>query len=247
MLHSPASLIPKRYEYINRIYKNYKKITFISVSEFVKKTSEKYLNAKRNIIINHGLDFSTITKKVSFDQDNKLKILTVAALESWKGIQHVISVFDDIKVKKNFEYYIVGEGPYYDELYQEVKKNEAEKFIFFLGNKEDVNSLYYHYDIYCHLSDGEAFGLSVLEAMGAGLPTIVNNIPPFDRLFPSDKLIKIEKNNYNQLKFKLNELLSIDNRQKFGLEGQKFVSKNFTLQNMAKKYFELFENDASLK
>ena len=62
MLHSPASLIPKRYEYINRIYKNYKKITFISVSEFVKKTSEKYLNAKRNIIINHGLDFSTITK-----------------------------------------------------------------------------------------------------------------------------------------------------------------------------------------
>ena len=30
--------------------------------------------------------------------------------------------------------------------------------------------------IYCQLSDGEAFGLSIIEAMGAGLPTIVNNI-----------------------------------------------------------------------
>ena len=31
------------------------------------------------------------------------------------------------------------------------------------------------YDIYCHLSEGEAFGLAIVEAMGAGLPAILND------------------------------------------------------------------------
>ena len=242
VLHAPASLIPDRYAYIATKYEKYNSLTFISVSEFVKKTSELYFKSHQNFVIHHGLDFSSIDRKLNYQNNSKLKILTVAALESWKGIQHIISVFNNSEIKQNFEYHIIGEGPYRDKLYQEVKNCNAEGSIFLLGMKNNVTSLYCNYDIYCQLSDGEAFGFSIIEAMSAGLPTIVNNISPFDLLFPSDKVIKIEKNNHEQLKLKLLDLLSHDERQKFGLKGQAFVSITFTIDKMVKSYYDLFNN-----
>ena len=92
------------------------------------------------------------------------------------------------------------------------------------------------------MEDGEAFGFSIIEAMSVVKPTIVNNISPFDLLFPSDKVIKIEKNNHEQLKLKLLDLLSHDERQKFGLKGQAFVSITFTIDKMVKSYYDLFNN-----
>ena len=163
-------------------------------------------------------------------------------MESWKGIQHVISAFKEPEIKRNFEYHIIGAGPYHNDLYQEVIKNNAEDSVSFLGLKNNVDSLYSNYDLYCQLSDGEAFGLSIIEAMGAGLPTIVYNIPPFDYLFPPDKVIKIEKDYNEQLKFKLLHLLSTDKRREFGLKGQKFVYKTFTIEKMANYYYDLLNN-----
>jgi len=239
VLHSPASLIPHRYEFIEREYIKYKNLTFISVSEFVKKTSESFLDSENNIVIHHGLDYSNIDRKNNYAEDGKLKILTVAALESWKGIQHVISTFSDDKIKQNFEYHIVGEGPFFDELYHQIKKYNAEESILLLGTRSDVESLYCNYDIYCQLSEGEAFGLSVIEAMGAGLPTIVYNLSPFDLLFPSEQVIKLEKNSEHQLKYELLDLQSMDKRQKFGLKGQKYVLDTFTIEKMVDNYYDL--------
>ncbi len=205
----------------------------------MKKTSESYFKPENNIVIHHGLDYSKIDRKNSYAVDGKLKILTVAALESWKGIQHVISSFSEDKIKQNFEYHIVGEGPFFDELFHQIKKYNAEKSIFLLGRKSDVESLYCNYDIYCQLSEGEAFGLSVIEAMGAGLPTIVYDLSPFDLLFSSEEVIKIEKNSEDHLKYKLLDLQSMDKRKKFGLRGQKYVLDTFTIEKMVDSYNDL--------
>ncbi len=241
VLHSPATLIPKRYEFIKAEYQKNKNLKFISVSNFVKKSSEPYFDNNSNSVIHHGIDLAKIKQKNDYHQNGKLKILTVAALESWKGIQHVISAFSSKAIKENFVYHIIGEGPYRKELSRQIKKYNIEDSVILLGWKNFVESLYCKYDIYCQLSEGEAFGLSVIEAMGAGLPTIVYDIPPFDLLFSSDKVIKIEKNNNEQLKLKLRNLLNTDARQKLGLRGQEFVSNNFTLEKMANDYNDLFD------
>ena len=114
-------------------------------------------------MIHHGLDFSNIGRKTNYQQNGKLKILTVAALESWKGIQHIISAFNDIEIKQNFEYHIIGEGSYRDQLSQDIKTCNAVESVFLHGNKENVESLYCNYDIYCQLSDGEALDWQLLK------------------------------------------------------------------------------------
>ena len=39
------------------------------------------------------------------------------------------------EIKENFEYHIIGEGPFLEQLNQEVKRNNAEDSILFLGKK----------------------------------------------------------------------------------------------------------------
>ena len=242
VLHSPAYLIPNRYKLISKLYNKFNNFTFISVSKFVKKTAEYYFNSEKNIVINHGLDFSMIDKKDCYNQNDKLKILTVAALESWKGIQDVIPLFKFDKIKQNFEYHIIGEGNYHSEIFKLIKKYDAENLVFLKGKKNEVETLYQKYDIYCQLSQGEAFGLSVIEAMGAGLPTIVYNTAPFDELFPSDELIKLDLNSKNQLKHELLDLLIADRRKMIGLKGQKYVLDTYTIEKMANKYYHLLNH-----
>ena len=242
VLHSPATLIPKRYDFIQVEYQKNKNLKFISVSKFVKKSSEPYFPSNSNSVIHHGIDFEKINQKTEYRNNGKLKILTVAALESWKGIQHVISAFNSTIIQENFVYHIIGEGPYREALYQEIIKYNVEDYVSFLGCQNTVESLYCNYDIYCQLSDGEAFGLSVIEAMSAGLPTIVYDIPPFDSLFQSDMIIKLDKNNDEDLRNNLLDLLSIHERQKIGVKGQKYVSKHFTLEKMANNYYDLLKH-----
>ena len=242
VLHSPATLIPKRYDFIQVEYQKNKNLKFISVSKFVKKSSEPYFPTNSNSVIHHGIDFEKINQKTEYRNNGKLKILTVAALESWKGIQHVISAFNSTIIQENFVYHIVGEGPYREALYQEIIKYNVEDYVSFLGCQNTVESLYCNYDIYCQLSDGEAFGLSVIEAMSAGLPAIVYDIPPFDSLFQSDRVIKLDKNNVDDLRNNLLDLLSLHERQKIGVKGQKYVSKHFTLEKMANNYYDLLKH-----
>ena len=242
VLHSPATLIPKRYDFIQVEYQKNKNLKFISVSKFVKKSSEPYFPSNSNSVIHHGIDFEKINQKTEYRNNGKLKILTVAALESWKGIQHVISAFNSTIIQKNFVYHIIGEGPYREALYQEIIKYNVEDHVSFLGCQNKIESLYCNYDIYCQLSDGEAFGLSVIEAMSAGLPTIVYDIPPFDSLFQSDMIIKLDKNNDEDLRNNLLDLLSLRERQKIGVRGQKYVSKHFTLEKMANNYYDLLKH-----
>jgi len=78
--------------------------------------------------------------------------------------------------------------------------------------------------------------------MGAGLPTIVYNTSPFDELFPSDELIKLDLNFKNQLKHELLDLLIADRRKMIGLKGQKYVLDTYTIEKMANKYYHLLNH-----
>ena len=66
-----------------------------------------------------------------------------------------------------------------------VKKHNLDLSIHFYGTVNHIEKIFQDYDVYCQLSDGEAFGFSIFEAMASGLPVIVYDIPPFDILIPS--------------------------------------------------------------
>jgi len=240
VLHSPASLIPHRYKFIQIKANKFNQLFFIAVSDYVKDDAISYIDELKIKVIYNGIDFNRF--KFSFDYQNrgKIKLLTISALEKWKGIQDLICILNEDNLKNLFDYYIVGDGPYKQELLVLVDKLNLSSSVHFLGSEDRVESLLPNYDIYCNLSEGEAFGLSLIEAMAIGLPAIVYDIPPFDSLIPSHTAKKVKNKSQTMLKEHLISLTNKDERERIGKNGRDFVRENYSLEEMSSNYYSLF-------
>lgn len=114
-----------------------------------------------------------------YAMDNEKIILYIGRLVYEKGIQHLISAmpkiidgYNDIKL------IIGGKGGMYDELQQQVKSLGIENKVYFTGylSSKDVQKMYKCADVAVFPSTYEPFGIVALEAMLAGVPTVVSDI-----------------------------------------------------------------------
>ncbi len=79
--------------------------------------------------------------------------------------------------QSNVELLLVGDGvkrPDLERLAAELKIVERVRF---LGNRSDVPDILAAADIYIQPSRWDGFGIAALEAMAAGLPVVVSNVP----------------------------------------------------------------------
>ncbi|MGB9959772.1 MAG: glycosyltransferase family 4 protein [Candidatus Bathyarchaeales archaeon] len=165
-LHKPYKFIGKN------IFKRADKI--ICVSEYEKSLVIKSfkVNEDKIIVIPNGvnLDEFRCLKKTA---KNWKIILCVSRLEKYKGVQYLIEVLPLLENDVILE--IVGKGPYQKTLVKLAKKlgvNERVKFFRDLPRSK-LLQMYANADVFVLLSKFEAYGLSIAEALCAGIPCIV--------------------------------------------------------------------------
>lgn len=107
----------------------------------------------------------------------------VGRLEALKGHRTAIAALGQLADTPGWTYWIVG-GPQrasderlLQSLRQAVREAGIEERVRFTGERRDVPDLLGAADIYVQPNDGpEAFGLSIVEAMAAGLPVVTSGI-----------------------------------------------------------------------
>lgn len=140
---------------------------------------------KINVIPN-GINinnFNGITKDYDFRRkyamDNEKIILYIGRLVYEKGVQHLISAMPKIINGYNDTKLIIGgKGGMYDELREQAKNLGIENKVYFTGylSSKEVQKMYKCADIAAFPSTYEPFGIVALEAMLAGVPTVVSDI-----------------------------------------------------------------------
>ena len=110
----------------------------------------------------------------SLPDDGKL-ILYVGRLEKYKNIHLIIPALKHLP--EDYYLYIIGEGPYQTDLIKLIKNLNLTKHVKILGHLSDkeTNQWMKTSSVFITLSDIEAFGITVLEALAANTPVIVNN------------------------------------------------------------------------
>ena len=140
---------------------------------------------KINVIPN-GINinnFNGITKDYDFRRkyamDNEKIILYIGRLVYEKEVQHLISAMPKIINGYNDTKLIIGgKGGMYDELREQAKNLGIENKVYFTGylSSKEVQKMYKCADIAVFPSTYEPFGIVALEAMLAGVPTVVSDI-----------------------------------------------------------------------
>ena len=146
---------------------------------------------KINVIPN-GINLSNFTGierdydfRRQYAMDNEKIILYVGRLVYEKGIQHLIAAMPKILSNYNdAKLIIAGRGGMMDELRAEASNLGLNDKIYFTGylNSKQVQKMYKCADVAVFPSTYEPFGIVALEAMLAGVPTVVSDVGGLDEI-----------------------------------------------------------------
>jgi glycosyltransferase involved in cell wall biosynthesis len=107
-------------------------------------------------------------------------VVLAARPEPWKGHRRLIAALATIQAL-DWEAWIAGgaqrpaEREFVDALHAQAASVGTSGRVRFLGQRDDLPSLFGAADIYCQPNEGpEPFGLSVVEAMASGLPVVAS-------------------------------------------------------------------------
>lgn len=193
---------------------------------------------------------TTITVGVDIDYfkprikaDNKVVFVFVGRFSLVKNVEYIIKEFALLaKEYENVHLNLVGDGPFYEQVYALHKELRIEDKVTFFGwvDKAKVRDIYNQSDCIINSSDAEGLSNTNLEAMSSGLAAIVSDVtgnndlivhetngllfPLKDgALYEAMKRITTDKELLNTLKKKSREE----------------VCKNYTMKRSAQNYIDL--------
>jgi len=173
-------------------------------------------------------------------------IVAISRLVRHKGLHHLIHAYNHIVTDKKLV--IVGDGSFTDdyvvELHEMANKNSN---IIFVGNQtgNTLKELLYNAYLFVQPSESEGLSIALLEAMAAGKPVLVSDIP--ENLEPIKNVGFIfENKNVNSLKEQLLYILKNPELARVkGLAGIKIVENeynwNVIMKNVEEIYLELIK------
>lgn len=152
-------------------------VSEFSRDRFIHNYSER---PQKVVVIHNGVSLDAFT---AIDRASKrlhkgvLRVICVAALIEEKGVQDLMRAIEMLRRENVLvSLTVVGDGPYRDALQRLASELDLTSAVTFTGVRSDVPILLQQHDLAVIPSRwDEAFGITVIEAMAAGLPVIGTN------------------------------------------------------------------------
>ncbi len=171
----------------------------------------------------------------------KLKHPCVGLLQGaviWDKTKELLILENVLKKLPNVKFYWVGDGPFRKEIMIKLKKYKNFEWLGALEYPNKVREYLSEIDIYALISGLDMSPLTLLEAQLMKKPVIATNVGGIPELLVDKKTgFLIEKGNSEELIKKIKELLDDPKKiEEMGIEGRKFVEKNFSWEIITKKF-----------
>lgn len=181
-----------------------------------------------------------------YARDDEKIILYIGRLVYEKGIQHLISALPKILNYYNDAKLVIGgKGGMIQELKQQVSNLGLENKVYFTGylNSKDVQKMYKCADVAVFPSTYEPFGIVALEAMLAGIPTVVSDIGGLDEIVKhKENGMKTYAGNSNSIADSVLELLyNKELGTNISKNAQSIVKQNYSWNKIAQDTYFAYE------
>ena len=195
-LHTHGGIFhTKKLSLFKYIYWNTYKIRPISVDKIIAHSDHDFklfseiFDKKKIELINYGIDWEKLSK-IKNNSNNKT-IVYIGRLSSNKRLERIIKILPFIKKEiPDIKLMLIGsDWGEKNKLIKLAKKLDVVNNINFIGSipHKKVYDYFSKADVFMLSSDYEGFGISVIEAMAAGLVVIVNDIPTMREEIIKDK------------------------------------------------------------
>lgn len=222
-----ANYFEKRYLF-NR-YKANGGNTFIAISKNTETYFKHSVSCFATILLRNAINCTRFHKEGNKQQKDVLRLVHVGSFTPNKNQKFLVEVARVLK-KRNmqFELHFLGAGETFDATNEIVNNYCLQQNIHFHGNVENVEEYLWQSNIYVHSSFSEALGLTLIEAMVAGLPVVT-----LDGKGNRD-LIEEGKNGY--MIYEQNPELFADKILEIWNDKKKYQEMSLYAQEYAKQY-----------
>lgn len=227
-----------------RFMYNSKKCTVVAINTIVKESLEaEYAipDEKVEVVLN-GVSLSQCIEKASYELNDVVEVINVASLIPLKNHRIMIEAVSLLKEKGVYvRLTCVGGGVCKGELEEYAIEKGVQAQVLFVGVSSNVFPYLNQSDIFILPSQYEGVPMSLIEAMGTGLPTIVTNVGgPVDMLQNYETGILIEP----QAEALAEAILELKNdaslREKLGVAAKRASVKYSDIQ-MTKDYEAIYK------
>lgn len=213
----------------------------ICVSEFDRQLALQYKvgNPKSLVTIHNGIPDTP--PQCHYLEHKSTRIIMVARFSAQKDQQSLIKAV--VKIKTPVELWLIGDGELLEEAKLCAQALEINDRVRFLGERNDVPEILADCDIFVLSSFYEGFPYVIVEAMRAGLPTIVSEVGGSPEAVKDGETgFLVPAGNVDILSNRIEFLAANpDQRRKMGEAARKMFLEKFLLQNMLDSTFGIYD------
>ena len=229
---------------VNKIcYKTKKAFPVALTPEVQKSISDRYrIPIEKIPIIYNGIDLSSCIVKNSYSTSGNFKILHIGRFSEEKNHIGLINAFETFH--RAFPHSIlnlIGEGTLKERIEDLVKSRHLENSVNFLGLQKNVYPFLNEADLFALPSTYEGMPMTLIEAMGTGLPIVASNVGGIPDMLTNGSNAILTKVNNEEI---VNAFISYANdtelRERHGKQALA-DSKVFSSHNMAKSYYDFYK------
>ncbi|MGL5614057.1 glycosyltransferase, partial [Cetobacterium sp.] len=227
---------------IHKIISNYLTIKTVAITSKIKNNliNEADVDKNRVIVIENGIEIPT--EKISIRREVK-KIISVGRLAKEKNHIFLLKSYELLKNELGevpiLEIY--GDGNLREDLQKYIDEKNLQDNIKLMGTNLHILEKLKKSDIYVLPSKYEGLSISLLEAMGIGIPIIATKVPGILDIVSEREVSLVELDNIIQLKETFKNLIkNYDKRKENSIKCIE-LSKKYSLKEKAVEYNLLYK------
>lgn len=214
-----------------------------ALSEEVKKTVEEVykLSAEKIPVIFNGVDLSNCKVKEDYTKRDEFKIVHIGRFMDVKNHAMILKTFALFsKQHTDAKLQLIGDGELRKDMEQLAQELGVENSVEFAGLQSNVYPWLHDADIFILPSKFEGMPMTLIEAMGTGLPIIASAVGGVPDMLTDGENAMLIKPESEQLLASL-EMLYYDESIRRVL-GQKALQRSlaFSSETMAQRYIEIY-------
>lgn len=214
----------------------------VALSELIRDSivQEYGIKKERIPIIYNGIDLSKCQPKTDYSVNGNFKILHIGRFAEAKnhiGLLKAFKIFHD--KHPDSELWLIGDGERRAEIGQYVVENKLVEAVKFLGLQSNVYGYLHDADIFTLPSNYEGIPMTLIEAMGTGLPivaTAVGGVP--DMLDCNNSILTATEESEVAAAFD-KYYIDIELRKMHGVRARERFD-SFSSEKMCEKYFQVY-------
>lgn len=196
-------------------------------------------------VIYNGVDIDRIDTQAesdSFSFDSDLVVGTVGRLVPVKNQATLVRAMAPLLTEYDCTLAVVGDGSERERLESITVSMGVADDVHFFGHqsRDEVYAFLHSIDLFVHPSFAEGFGVAVVEAMAAGVPPIVSDLPVMHEVVDEAGLF-VDPAEQGSIQTALRTLLTDpERRRSLGSAASKRTRDRFPLESTVESYTELY-------